>query len=227
MGGIQFQGTQNDVQYCRGLLEYLVVPESDNPKSPRFDSPVASRIVHTAFLVLSAVKLNHKFGVETRKIRDIAADRHLPAESVTTELPTPQMLPKVAFSIRGLISQSATTTLCDRVTHTTDYPAFCPLPNPPPHYVRGRESICVETYAPREREIFCTYKLSVTYCALRECLTLSPSSPALRPEGEGRFSGVNGLSLIYAMLNRQFTLRRRAVLLRALDAVAAAGFRRV
>jgi len=145
MGGSQFQGTQNDIQYRRGFLEYLVVPESDNPKSPRFDSPVALRIVQTAFLVLSAVKLNHKFRVETRKIRDIAADRHLPAESVTTELPTPQMLPKVAFSIRGLISQSAATTLCDKVTHATDYPAFCPLPNPPPRCAQGRESRCVDT----------------------------------------------------------------------------------
>ena len=81
--------------------------------------------------MLSAIELDHKFRFETCKIRDIAADRHLPAESVTAELPTPQMLPKVAFSICGLISQSAATTLCDKVTHATDYPAFCPLPTGP------------------------------------------------------------------------------------------------
>ena len=144
MGGSQFQGTQNDIQHPRGFLEHLVIPESDNPKSLRFDSSVALRIVETAFLVLSAVELNHKSRVETRKICDIAADRHLPAESVTTELPTPQMLPKVAFSIRGLISQSTATTLCDKVTHAIDYPAFCPLPNPPPRYAQTRESRCVE-----------------------------------------------------------------------------------
>ena len=89
MGGGRFQGTQNDIQHRQSLLEYLVVPESEHPKSPRFDSTVATLIIRTVFLVLSAIKLNHKFRVKTCKIRDIPADRHLPAESVTAELPTP------------------------------------------------------------------------------------------------------------------------------------------
>jgi hypothetical protein len=89
MGAGRFQCPQNDIQHRQGLLQYLVIPESEHPKPPRFDSTVATLIIRTAFLVLSAIKLNHKFRVKTRKIRDIAADRHLPAESVTTELPTP------------------------------------------------------------------------------------------------------------------------------------------
>jgi len=47
------------------------------------------------------------------------------------------MLPQVAFSIRGLISQSAASTLCNGVTHATDYPVLCPHPNLPPHAGEG------------------------------------------------------------------------------------------
>jgi len=89
MGGVRFQRMQNDIQHGRCFLEYLIVPESEYPKSSRFDSTVATFIIRTVFLVLSAIKLNHKFRVKTRKIRDIPEDRHLPAKSVATELPTP------------------------------------------------------------------------------------------------------------------------------------------
>jgi hypothetical protein len=89
MGGVRFQDTQNDIQHGRCFLKYLIVPESEHPESQRFDSTVATLIIRTVFLMLSAIKLNYKFRVKTRKIRDIAADRHLPAESVAAELPTP------------------------------------------------------------------------------------------------------------------------------------------
>ena len=131
MGASRIQGIQNYLQYRRSFLEHLIVPESNYPKPTSFDSMIAARIVLTAFEMLSAIKLDHKFCVKTRKIRDISANGHLPTKAVTSELSTPQMLPEMAFSIGGLISQSSAATLCKRITHATNYPAFCPLPTLP------------------------------------------------------------------------------------------------
>ena len=71
------------------------------------------------------------------KIRDIAADRYLPTEAVTSELPTLQMLPKMASGMRGLISQGAAAALGNRITHASDYPTFCPLPTLPSTTCKG------------------------------------------------------------------------------------------
>ena len=103
MGAAQFQGTQDYFQYRYGLLKYLIVPESDNPIPLSFNPTVTTLIIRTAFLVLSSIEFDHNFRLETCKIRDIAGNRNLPAEPVTAELPAPQMLPKMAFSIRGPI----------------------------------------------------------------------------------------------------------------------------
>ena len=131
MGAGQLQSVQDNFQYRRRFLKYLIVPKPDYPKSLSFDSPVATFIIQTTFLVLSSIELDDKFCIETHKICDVARDRHLPSKSVTSKLPTSQILPKVELSISGLIPQSAAATLCNGISHTTNYPTFCPRPNGP------------------------------------------------------------------------------------------------
>lgn len=81
-------------EYCIRFLEYLIVPESQNPVSLRTNKRITVSIVRGMLLVLTAIKFNHKLYLHARKVRHISIDWHLTAKSETSQLPEPQMPPQ-------------------------------------------------------------------------------------------------------------------------------------
>ena len=137
MGAIHFQCPHNLLQHGFRFPEHFVIPEPQHAKSSRFNLTVANLVMALPFLVLSAVKLDHKLRLQTREVGNITTDRHLAPEPVASKLPKPQKTPKAPLGIGGLISQSARPALRRGITHTADIQSLCPLPGPPPRCKGG------------------------------------------------------------------------------------------
>ena len=86
-----------------GFRENLVIPEPKHRKALRFNFTVTTFVRHGTLLVLATVNFNYEFRFDTSEVGNITANRYLPAESMASELLAPQILPKVALGIRGLL----------------------------------------------------------------------------------------------------------------------------
>jgi hypothetical protein len=80
------QHFEDSLKHAIRVLEDVVIPKPDDPKTTSRQIGVAVRI-HRTFTVLAAVSFNHQPLLKCNKVDDPRTDRHLPAEFRSGQLP--------------------------------------------------------------------------------------------------------------------------------------------
>jgi len=99
MGAERQQLIEYDFEHGSCVLEYLIVPESQDSISGSSDSRIATAVASFLLLMLASIKLDHQFSVDTSKVRYEPAYRNLTAKAKTAQLSAPQMLPQQALGV--------------------------------------------------------------------------------------------------------------------------------
>ena len=89
------------------LLQYLCIPEPQNPEAFSFQPRGPLRITFRLFRVLSAVHLDAEPLSQTDEVDDVWPQGLLAPKLVPTELPQTQMTPQQAFSVGRMLPQLA------------------------------------------------------------------------------------------------------------------------
>jgi len=95
----------NSVEDAFGVREDVVVPEPDHA-IPMLPQPGGAFLIGAYLLgMLAAVELDDQQRFHSREIRNVGPDRHLAAKLDTVELSIAEMLPKLLFRFRRLLTQ--------------------------------------------------------------------------------------------------------------------------
>ena len=90
--------SQNPVRIC----QHIVIPKSQHQKPSFIERPCAASVFFATFRMLSAVQFHNQLHLVTKKIRNIPADRNLPAELEPVKLPVADAGPQLALGVRLL-----------------------------------------------------------------------------------------------------------------------------
>ena len=88
------------------LLDHLVVPEANHPKSAASNLRGANEVTSIGLVaaVLPAIQLNDDAGSRAREVRDVPANRHLPPEP-EAQFSMPKATPQPALAVGHVASQ--------------------------------------------------------------------------------------------------------------------------
>src|SRR5690242_20270518 len=100
------------MQHRLSFIEHLVIPKSQHPKSFTLEIPAALLIAPATQVMLRSIYLDNQFLFQTHEVRDVIANRYLPAESMTKQLPSAQITPQEALGVSGVLTQCSGTLLC-------------------------------------------------------------------------------------------------------------------
>jgi hypothetical protein len=93
------QRLKDAFQHRTRLLQDLMIPESHHSKSSARQIECALVIFQSTIGVLTSVELDHETRAQTDEIHDVAAEWHLPPESIATKAAIAQEAPKTSFRI--------------------------------------------------------------------------------------------------------------------------------
>lgn len=102
---VRGQERRDGFQHAVHIGEHLVVPEANDLETFRFEEGSARGVRFCA--VLPAIDLHDQSRLEAEKVRDEAADGHLPAELRVVQLPVPQSRPQQHLRISRVSTQTA------------------------------------------------------------------------------------------------------------------------
>jgi hypothetical protein len=100
-GGIA-QGFDNHVNNSIDVLNYIVIPKSQDIETLIPQPDISLNIVSYLLTMLSAVDLDDQSFFQTNKIDDVASQRLLAAKLKTVYLPESEFPPKQPLSVRGV-----------------------------------------------------------------------------------------------------------------------------
>src|SRR5262245_47788896 len=90
---------ENCFQDSCQVIDYVVVPESQNYKSLCFQPAVPFRVVVRGFRVLAAIQFDDQSRLKANEIDDIVTYRLLPLEFKTLESMSAQFAPDDSFGV--------------------------------------------------------------------------------------------------------------------------------
>jgi hypothetical protein len=89
---------QNTIRIC----EHIVIPKPQYQKTRFIESLRPACIFFTPFRMLPTIQLHNQLRLVTKEIRNIPADRNLPAELEPEKLPVADARPQFALGVRLL-----------------------------------------------------------------------------------------------------------------------------
>ncbi len=96
------QGCSDCLKHPVQFVEYLIVPESQNPVSHFLQFIGTVFVVWNMIHMLAAIQLNDEISFKTDEIYDVWSYHLLAAELVAVESVGPQLVPQCSFGIGGL-----------------------------------------------------------------------------------------------------------------------------
>jgi hypothetical protein len=105
-GGCHSEGADDGLDHPVDVVEDVIIPESENAITLSIEIG-SSREVSRTVGVLTAVDFDHDSIGVTGKVREVRSDRCLPANVRRAKLQFSQLLPKLSFGIRGILTKTA------------------------------------------------------------------------------------------------------------------------
>jgi hypothetical protein len=99
------QGIDYCHQHSIQIIQYVVVPESQNLPPLQLQKRGASFVIPNPILMLATVQFNYQHPINADKIGDIRPNRMLAPKTASFQLPAAQRAPQDAFHVRHVATQ--------------------------------------------------------------------------------------------------------------------------
>ena len=99
------QRFENALQHRFGPLQYFIIPKPHHAKSRTREIERAVEIFRHPLRMLATIELDHQSRTHAHEIHDVTAYRHLPTESVATQMAVAHESPETPFGIAWIGAQ--------------------------------------------------------------------------------------------------------------------------